>query len=228
MGRKRKTLAKSSAAAADEEKISTENPTAEGGKNTVKIVYRRSGRLKSSARSEGVEPIVEHVDLDEIEREEELPQIEKVTSPVQVAKERSSEVETPVEQVGNGPPKEMNERSLNEMVSYLVQAVDVFKHKVFERPNEDPSPDIRYKSLYLKLQKRVDALTKEKYELVRKLEFAEGQVAAFQKMIDGMGALKEVIFVAGSEKGTIGNASLQPQTVDDPVEKKRSHKKRKA
>ncbi|CAA0816718.1 Unknown protein [Striga hermonthica] len=361
MGRKPKTVAKSSAAAVEVkssnlyrgisssvEKLPPQTPVE--GLNTeynsqpnsnglwkkrkasmaTNGPLRRSGRLKSpAAGTQLIKPTVEHVDLDEIEKEEPL-QSEKVNSPLQVVNQKSSEVDTQVEQIVNkkslevdtqveqivngkslevdtqveqivnekslevdtqveqvlnekslevdiqvehivneksseadtrveqvGPPKDANKKSLNEMVSYFVQAVDEFKHKVSERLDEDPSPDARYKSLYFfssqkkvdersddgpssdvhyknlyfNSQKKLEELMKENYELVRKLEFAEGQVAAYEKMIDVRGPLKEVMLVSRFEKSIKDNVSLLPSSTpadDEPKKKKRSYKKRKA
>ncbi|GER27558.1 protein kinase superfamily protein [Striga asiatica] len=47
----------------------------------------------------------------------------------QIVNEKSSEVNTQVEQMGL--QKDTNKKSLNEMVSYFVQAVDEYKHKIF-------------------------------------------------------------------------------------------------
>ncbi|GER55306.1 50S ribosomal protein L10 [Striga asiatica] len=113
--------------------------------------------------------------------------------------------------------------------------------KVHERLDDGPSPDVHYKNLYFNSQKKLQELMEENYELVRKLEFAEGQVAAYQKMIGVMGPVKEVMFVSRFEKSIKDNVSLLPQAAqncvpstpaananEEPKQKKRSYKKRKA
>ncbi|KAK6120086.1 hypothetical protein DH2020_046216 [Rehmannia glutinosa] len=176
------------------------------------MVVRRSGRLKSPvlpARRRGAKPIVEHVNLDENENQE-APHSEKVN----IVNGKNLE-EPQVQQVST--LGDLNERSLIEKVNYLVRAVDEFKPKVIGRPSEGPSSDFSYKSLYINSQKKVEALMEENYELVRKLEFALGQVAAYERMKDVLSGPKELILVSGVGKSPEATLSLSPQKVQKRI-----------
>ncbi|KAI3460876.1 hypothetical protein Pfo_017539 [Paulownia fortunei] len=218
------------------------SPAKNKNSGVTNVVIRRSGRLKSSVlpvQSRGVKPVVEHVNLDENEKEE-VPHSQQVST-LPVLREKNLEGEPQVQQISTLP--DVNERNLEEKVDYLVQAVDEFKSKVFGRPNEGPAPDFSYKSLYINSQKKIEALMEENYELVRKLEFALGKVEAYEKMKDTVGASKEVILVSSLGKAMEATVSLSPQTVqkcnppaaaappdaaDDPKRKKNNYKKKKA
>ncbi|KAL6502853.1 hypothetical protein OROHE_024021 [Orobanche hederae] len=184
---------------------------------TTNSVLRRSGRLRSPvypSRRQQEETVVEHVILDE--NEKEVPDSEKRIDTLAAVDEKNSDVEMQVGQVSS-PPEDNDEGSLLEKVNYLVRAGDEFKPKVMGRRNEASPSDSRYKSLYLKLQKKNEALMEENYELVRNLEFVRGQLAAYEKMMETMGALKEVRYVSGLGKFTDANTSLPPETVKNCV-----------
>ncbi|KAL6499509.1 hypothetical protein OROGR_027419 [Orobanche gracilis] len=184
---------------------------------TTNSVLRRSGRLRSPiypSRRQQAKTVVEHVIIDE--NEKEVPNSEKLIDTLATVDEKNSEVEMQVRQVSS-PPADNSEGILLERVNYLVRADDEFKPKVIGRPNEASPSDSRYKSLYLKSQKKNEALMEENYELVRNLEFVRGQLAAYEKMMETMGALKEVRYVSGLGKFTDANASLPPETVKNCV-----------
>ncbi|KAH6799656.1 hypothetical protein C2S51_036140 [Perilla frutescens var. frutescens] len=194
-------------------------------------VIRRSNRIKSLRSptcSLGVEPVVEHLTLVEEVKDQELE----------------------VEQVNN--PPEVDGRSLEEKVDYLITVADDFESKVFGRdeeipgpgpgpnPNPNPGPDINYKSLYFDSQKKIEALMEDNYDLVRKLEFARGKIAAYGEMKDALAASKEVLLVSALGKAADITTSLSPQAAqkstptppvssphgaDDPKPKK-TYKKR--
>ncbi|XP_057780663.1 uncharacterized protein LOC130999177 [Salvia miltiorrhiza] len=140
------------------------------------VVVRRSSRINSLAsptNSLEVEPVVEHIDLVEDEKEQELE----------------------VQQGSDSP--QANEGSLEEKVS-----------------EQEDAPDISYKSLYIDSQKKIELLIEENYELVRKLEFARGKIAAYEAMKDAVkdavGAQKEFVLV--SQLGKV--AGLSPKAVE--------------
>ncbi|KAL3626095.1 hypothetical protein CASFOL_029644 [Castilleja foliolosa] len=216
-------------------------------------LVRRSGRLKSmvSNRSRGVmKPTVEFVNLTENGNEkekrkgkgkEEATRTRKADE-LPVVSESELRVETQVdEQVS--PRLDGKELSLDEKINYLVRMVDEFKPKVFGKTDENPSPDLNYKSLYIQTQKKYEALMEDHYEVVRRLEFARGQIAAYEKMKDGMsGASREVILVSDLEKLTGGGGANVHQMAQNrmpcpsvtavadekPKEKKSNNKKKKA
>ncbi|PIN25853.1 hypothetical protein CDL12_01405 [Handroanthus impetiginosus] len=184
-------------------------------KNT-NVVTRRSGRLKNSVSTNGspkIEPVAEHVNLVESEKEE--AQDDQKVSTLPVLSERNMEEEaTHVQQLTKLPV--VNERNLEKKIDYIVQAVDEFKSETFEqvsrRPNGGPSSDLSYKSLYIDSQKKIEALMEKHYELVKMLEFANGKIDAYEKMHKAMAASKEVILVSRPEKDAEA-ISLSPRTV---------------
>ncbi|KAL8029034.1 hypothetical protein ABFX02_14G202000 [Erythranthe guttata] len=217
----------------------------------VNVFVRRSGRLKnlvSSSERQGVKPRVEHIDLDENEKEDEKEKEEEKEeveeeqedgeqhfqedSESPVVKETNSEVET-----------EMKERNMEENVDYFVEAAEEFKSKVGIKPHEGHSSNFSYKSLYIDSQKKIEALMEANYALVRKLDFALGKVEAYEKMNFALGASKEVL-VSTMSKQKEATISLSPQTVekrmdpppdakpdatdDDSKRKKKSYKKSNA
>lgn len=158
------------------------------------LVIRRSNRIKSLGSPThilGVEPVVKHVDLVDDGKEQE-PEIEQVSN----------------------PPRE-NGKGLEEKVDYLVTIADDFKSKLFGRQEEVSDPDISYKSMYINSQKKIEALMEDNYDLVRKLEFARGKIAAYEAMKDAVGATKEVLLVSALEKAANIAANLSPQAVQN-------------
>ncbi|KAL0435745.1 UNVERIFIED_CONTAM: hypothetical protein Sradi_0282400 [Sesamum radiatum] len=229
------------------------------------MVIRRSSRLKSSALPNGkrkVEPSVEHVILVE-SRKEEAPDGQQVGT-LPIVSEKNVEEEAPqmnveeeaaqmnveeeaqqVQQLHTVPV--VRGRNLEEKVDYIIQAVDEFKSKAFKqvnkKPDEGPSTDLSYKSLYIDSQKKIEALMEKHFELVRELEFARGKVDAYEKMNNVMAASKEVVLVARLEKDAEA-IRLPPQTVQhcisaaapdatgahkvSPKQQKKYYRKRKA
>ncbi|KAK4441677.1 hypothetical protein Salat_0502600 [Sesamum alatum] len=146
-------------------------PLVKKRRQVTPIVVRRSGRLKSSvlcSGSRGAKRVVEYINLVEGEKDE-APHSEQVnTLPNSGGEPHSQQVTTVADS---------NERNLEEKVDYLIRAVDQFKLQVPRRPNDGPSPDLSYKSLYIESQKQIEALTKANCELVKNLEFAHGQIS---------------------------------------------------
>ncbi|KAG8389353.1 hypothetical protein BUALT_Bualt02G0220500 [Buddleja alternifolia] len=196
------------------------------------VFVRRSGRLKSSVLpngSQNVENVLDQVNL--IENEKEVPQVHQAST-LPVVSERNLEFEAPqVEQVSSlpvtrdrnleeEPPQTqqlnhvlVNEKDLEEKVNYIIRTVDEFKSKVTRRPNEGPSTDLKYKSLYFDSQKKIEALMEKHYELVKALEFANGKIEAYEKMNDAMHSSKEVILVSRLGIATEATVNLSPQKV---------------
>ncbi|KAL0419906.1 UNVERIFIED_CONTAM: hypothetical protein Sradi_1404100 [Sesamum radiatum] len=187
-----------------------------------------------------VEPSVEHVNLVESGKEE-TPDCQQVGT-LPVVSEKNVEEDAPQMNVEEEAPQmnvekeapEMNMeeeaqqvqqlhtvpavkgRDLEEKLDYIIQAVDEFKSKAFKqvskKPDEGPSADLSYKSLYIDSQKKIEALMEKHFELVRELEFARGKVDAYEKMNNVMAASKEVVLVARLEKDAEA-IKLPPQTV---------------
>ncbi|KAL0459539.1 UNVERIFIED_CONTAM: hypothetical protein Slati_0581100 [Sesamum latifolium] len=218
-----------------------------------------------------VEPSAEHVNLVEIGKEE-APDCQQVGT-LPVISEKNVEEEAPQMNVEEEAPQmnveeeapQMNVeeeaqqvqqlhtvpvvkgRELEEKVDYIIQAVDEFKSKAFKqvikKPDEGPSTDLSYKSLYIDSQKKIEALMEKHFELIRELEFARGKVDAYEKMNNVMAASKEVVLVARLEKDAEA-IRLSPQTVQhcisaaapdatgahkvSPKQQKKYYRKRKA
>ncbi|KAL0458107.1 UNVERIFIED_CONTAM: hypothetical protein Slati_0437900 [Sesamum latifolium] len=152
-------------------------PLMKKSQQVTTTVLRRSGRLKSSILSSGsqaVKPVVKHINLVENDKDE-APHSEQVNT-LRVLREKNKGGEPQLQQVTT--VADSNEKNLEDKVEYLILAVDEFKLQVPGIPNEGPSPDSSYKSLYIESQKKIDTLTEANYELVKNLEFVRGQVAA--------------------------------------------------
>ncbi|KAL7126599.1 hypothetical protein ABFS83_14G199100 [Erythranthe nasuta] len=190
----------------------------------VNVFVRRSGRLKnlvSSSERQGVKPLVEHIDLDENEKEDEKEEEENEEEEKEEEKEEEGEQhfqedsESPVVKETNSEVEtETKERNMEENVDYFVEASEEFKSKVALKSHEGHSSNFSYKSLYIDSQKKIEALMEANYALVRKLDFALGKVEAYEKMNFALGASKEVFLVSTMSKQKEATISLSPQTVE--------------
>ncbi|KAK4418269.1 hypothetical protein Salat_2239600 [Sesamum alatum] len=216
-------------------------PPDSNGSKVTDVVFRRSSRLKSSVLPNGnkkVEPSVKHVNLVENEKEEAPGRSEQVST-LPVVSEKNVEEEAPqIHHLHTVPV--VKERTSEEKLDYIIQAIDEFKSQAFKqvtkKPDEGPSSDLSYKSLYIDSQKKIEALMEKHFEVVKELEFARGKIDAYEKMNNVMAASKEVVLVARLEKD-----ALSPQTVQhcisaaapdaagvSPKQQKKYYRKRKA
>ncbi|KAL3648840.1 hypothetical protein CASFOL_005243 [Castilleja foliolosa] len=228
MGRKRKVVAVNGTAMAAQVKSSDALPISNGSKaiqkkpRIVNELPRRSGRVRSlvlpGRTREVMKHTVERVNLTEKEKGKEATETEKFDD-LPAVNENEVGVETQAEQVNHR--SDVKELSLDEKVNYLVRMVDEFKPKVFGQNNES------YKSLYIQTQKKYEALAEEHYEVVRKLEFALGKIAAYEKMQDAVGPPREVIFVSDLGKLTGGADVHQAQDAAGVAEADKNPKKKK-
>lgn len=124
------------------------------GKKEFSSAVRRSGRIRNQnppSQNKAIEPVVE-IDIVEDDMAYE-----------------PDNVEAP------GP----SEKSLEERVDYIFQAVEELKSKAFKPEDDVPMNDLSYKSLYFDSQKKIEALTKENYELSKKAEVSLGKMEAY-------------------------------------------------
>ncbi|XP_051142603.1 uncharacterized protein LOC127259356 isoform X2 [Andrographis paniculata] len=155
------------------------SPEAKETNGAKRTVVRRSERLKSpqSGGVKAVMPVVSHT-FSETDKGKAPHSQQVSTYPILNVKNLGSE---PQIQQDNTVP-DMSSPIFMEKIDYLVQSVDEFKSQGFERaprnPDNDCAADLNYKTLYLDSQKKIDALVKENIELVKKLEYARGKVAA--------------------------------------------------
>ncbi|XP_052211151.1 uncharacterized protein LOC127813991 isoform X2 [Diospyros lotus] len=141
---------------------------AERAANTVNVdsnaatqaIIRRSGRLKNLSppgQGQEIERAAEEINLCESEKEDEP-------------------------HVGESPPASApSEWSTEEKISYLMQSVEELKSKAANRQfqSDNPVSDLKYKSMYISAQKKIEALTNENYELSKKLDVALGKIEAY-------------------------------------------------
>ncbi|KAH7577533.1 hypothetical protein ACOSP7_001537 [Xanthoceras sorbifolium] len=155
------------------------------------VAVRRSARLQDvvPVHSQEIEGLIEEVALSESEKEDELPTNEETE---------------------NQSDSTMGDTNLGEKINYLVRllkeqqktiaALELMAAKRSVSSEIPCSSQARYKSLYIKSQKKVEALTDENRQLALKLEIAVAKFEGYEKgtraysnMVD---KLKDIILVA--------------------------------
>ncbi|KAK3193801.1 hypothetical protein Dsin_025111 [Dipteronia sinensis] len=168
------------------------------GRYSSDVAIRRSARLQDvvvPVHFQEIERLIEEVALSESEKEDELPTNE----------------ETEI----NQSDSTMRNTNLGEKIDYLVRLLKE-QRKTIETlellmtlmqatkrsmSGEIPcSSQTRYKNLYFKSQKKVEALTEENHQLAMKLEIAVAKLEGYEKGTransDMMEKLKDVILVS--------------------------------
>lgn len=146
-------------------------------------VIRRSGRIRNlnpPSQNREIEPVVE-IDVIEGDMAYE-PNAEEVPAP--------------------------SERSLEEKMDYVLQAVEELKSKASRRyPQDDiPVTDLSYKNLYFDSQRKIESLTKENYELSKEAEVALAKLEAYGEATrvwsEVLGQVKDVFRASNPPKAT--------------------------
>ncbi|KAI9181235.1 hypothetical protein LWI28_012748 [Acer negundo] len=162
------------------------------GRYSSDVAVRRSARLQDvvPVHLQEIERLIDEVALSESEKEDELP----------------TDEETEI----NQSDSTMRDTNLGEKIDYLVRLLKEQRKtiKTLEllatkrsMSGEIPcSSQTRYKNLYFKSQKKVEALTEENHQLALKLEIAVAKLEGYEKGIransDMMEKLKDVILVS--------------------------------
>ncbi|KAJ7977408.1 titin-like isoform X2 [Quillaja saponaria] len=167
-----------------------------GRKNSKynKAAVRRSQRIQNAvthAPNVDIEPVVEQITLNENNRDE-------------AATHEEDEVV---------PGANTHGKSLEEKVGVILQqleaqekTIEAFQFKVDENSSLDESSSaasIKYRSMYIDSQKKIDALKDENRQLIAKLENALGKVEVFEKQyrypIEVLEKMKEVAVHVSNE-----------------------------
>uniref|UniRef100_A0A5B6Z853 Uncharacterized protein n=1 Tax=Davidia involucrata TaxID=16924 RepID=A0A5B6Z853_DAVIN len=163
-------------------------------------IIRRSERLHNltpPTRNQEIKPVIEEINLIESEKEDE-PHVEQ-----------------------NSPDPVSGKGSLEEKLDYLLQTVEEFKSKATKRhfPIESSHADLKYRSLYIDSQKKIEALTNENNQLAKKLEIAIGKLEAYEKgtraCSEVVDKLKEVILISNLAKATETALNLSSEAIYD-------------
>ncbi|XAR61208.1 hypothetical protein NMG60_11034847 [Bertholletia excelsa] len=160
-------------------------------------ITRRSARLQhvaSPAQNKETEPGLGEINLCESDKEDELP-LEDNHEPMPV------------------------EKSLEEKMSYVLQAVEELKSKAAvgcPRSN-GCATDLKYKSMYIDSQKKIEELTSENYELSKQLEVALAKSKAYEEAShvcsELLSKLKDVVMISNLVKATETAINLSSQAV---------------
>ncbi|KAK2648296.1 hypothetical protein Ddye_015785 [Dipteronia dyeriana] len=163
------------------------------GRYSSDVAIRRSARLQDvvvPVHFQEIERLIEEVALSESEKEDELPTNE----------------ETEI----NQSDSTMRDTNLGEKIEYLVrllkeqrktiETLELLATKRSMSAEIPCSSQTRYKNLYFKSQKKVEALTEENRQLAMKLEIAVAKLEGYEKgsraNSDMMEKLKDVILVS--------------------------------
>ncbi|KAL1825937.1 hypothetical protein ACET3Z_012715 [Daucus carota] len=141
------------------------------------LKVRQSERLKNVARTRRAEELEngdvnEPINLEESERDDELEivQIDEIEEPIPCGK------------------------SLEEKVDQLVEDVEILKSKVNERDfPTDGSSELKYKTLYIRSQKKIQSLAFENGKLSNQLLIAHAKIEKHENVKDFVAKLKEVL-----------------------------------
>ncbi|KAK3198052.1 hypothetical protein Dsin_021467 [Dipteronia sinensis] len=169
------------------------NPPLWKGRYSSDVAVRRSASLQDVVvpiHFQEIESLIEEVALSESEKEDELPTNE----------------ETEI----NQSDSTMSDTNLGEKIDYLVgllneqrKSIETLELLATKRSMSGEIPcssQTRYKNLYFKSQKKVEALTEENRQLAMKLEIAVAKLERYEKGTransDMMEKLKGVILVS--------------------------------
>ncbi|XP_022155572.1 uncharacterized protein LOC111022677 isoform X4 [Momordica charantia] len=179
------------------EKTSGSSSSKKRAKKSYPSVIRRSERIQNVVQpyqNRDIEPVVEEIAVSDSEKEDEpLAQGEK-------------ELDEPTS----------CEQNLHGKIDYVVKLLETQGRAIKNLLSESLSPtEVRYKSLYIESQKKVQTLMDENQQLTQKLETALCKVEAYEKgnqnFSEVLEKLKDVMLVSNLTKvtETAVNASSQ-------------------
>lgn len=175
-------------------------------------IVRRSKRVQhamTSALNPDIVPVVEEISLTETDEEYDPPPQKEQNMP------ESTE------------PTSLGEKNFEKQIDNIVQRLEIqaktieeLKSEVSKKSVSSGSPSgayVRYKSLYIDSQKKIEVLTGENKQLSMKLETALGKLEAFENgnhvFSEMLGKLKDVILVSNLTKATETAVNVSSQAL---------------
>uniref|UniRef100_A0A2N9H0R9 Uncharacterized protein n=1 Tax=Fagus sylvatica TaxID=28930 RepID=A0A2N9H0R9_FAGSY len=173
---------------------------------------RRSERIQHAITpvlNPDVQPGIEEITLSETDEEDDPPP------------QREQDMPEPIE------PSTLGEMNLEEKIDYIVQRLETQEKTIEDLKSEvtmksvlsgSPSKgDVRYKSLYISSQKKIDFLTEENKQLSAKLETALSKLETYENgnhvFSNVMDKLKDVILVSNLSKTTETAINMSSQAL---------------
>ncbi|KAK9984179.1 hypothetical protein SO802_033704 [Lithocarpus litseifolius] len=175
-------------------------------------IVRRSKRVQhaiTSALNPDIVPVVEEISLTETDEEYDPPPQKEQNMP------ESTE------------PTSLGEKNLEKQIDNIVQRLEIqaktiedLKSEVSKKSVSSGSSSgayVRYKSLYIDSQKKIEVLTGENKQLSMKLETALGKLEAYENgnhvFSEMLGKLKDVILVSNLTKATETAVNMSSQAL---------------
>ncbi|KAL4602994.1 hypothetical protein ACB092_10G093900 [Castanea dentata] len=175
-------------------------------------IVRRSKRVQhaiTSALNPDIVPVVEEISLTETDEEYDPPPQKEQNMP------ESTE------------PTSLGEKNFEKQIDNIVQRLEIqaktieeLKSEVSKKSVSSGSPSgayVRYKSLYIDSQKKIEVLTGENKQLSMKLETALGKLEAYENgnhvFSEMLGKLKDVILISNLTKATETAVNMSSQAL---------------
>ncbi|XP_075642569.1 uncharacterized protein LOC142613932 isoform X2 [Castanea sativa] len=175
-------------------------------------IVRRSKRVQhaiTSALNPDIVPVVEEISLTETDEEHDPPPQKEQNMP------ESTE------------PTSLGEKNFEKQIDNIVQRLEIqaktieeLKSEVSKKSVSSGSPSgayVRYKSLYIDSQKKIEVLTGENKQLSMKLETALGKLEAYENgnhvFSEMLGKLKDVILISNLTKATETAVNMSSQAL---------------